>query len=99
MQANMCDRCGKNMAVIYITKLQNGKTQNEGLCFKCARELGIKPIDDMIQKMGMSEEDLDKLTSEMMTAFEGAENMEGLMNPPKAEEARRMTAAPPPSPS
>jgi len=86
MQANMCDRCGKNVAVIYITKLQNGKTQNEGLCFKCARELGIKPIDDMIQKMGMSEEDLDKLTSEMMTAFEGAENMEGLMNPPKAEE-------------
>lgn len=46
---------------------------------KCAKELGIKPIDDMIQKMGITDEDLENLTSEMMSAFGGAEGMEGLM--------------------
>jgi len=82
----MCSRCGKNVAVIYITKLENGVTKNEGLCFKCAKELGIKPIDDMMKKMGISDEDLEKLTSEMMSAFGGAEGLEGLMAQPKGDE-------------
>ena len=86
MQPTMCSRCGKNVAVIFITKLENGTTKNEGLCLKCARELGIKPIDDMMKKMGISDEDLDNLTSEMMSAFGGAEGMESLMNQPKGEE-------------
>jgi len=78
----MCSRCGKNVAVIFITKLENGVSKNEGLCLKCARELGIKPIDDMMKKMGITDEDLDNLTNEMMSAFGGAEGMEGLMNQP-----------------
>jgi len=78
----MCSRCGKNVAVIFITKLENGTSKNEGLCLKCARELGIKPIDDMMKKMGITDEDLDNLTNEMMSAFGGAEGMEGLMNQP-----------------
>ncbi len=86
MQPTMCSRCGKNVAVIFITKLENGTTKNEGLCLKCARELGIKPIDDMMKKMGITDEDLDSLTSEMMSAFGGAEGMEGLMNQPKEED-------------
>ena len=86
MQPTMCSRCGKNVAVIFITKLENGTTKNEGLCLKCARELGIKPIDDMMKKMGISDEDLDNLTSEMMSAFGGAEGLEGLMNQPKGED-------------
>ena len=86
MQPTMCSRCGKNVAVIFITKLENGTTKNEGLCLKCARELGIKPIDDMMKKMGISDEDLDNLTSEMMSAFGGAEGMESLMNQPKSED-------------
>ena len=81
MQPTMCSRCGKNVAVIYITKLEGGSTKNEGLCLRCARELGIKPIDDMMKKMGISEEDLEVLNNEMMSAFGGAEGMEGLMNP------------------
>ncbi|MBS1337196.1 MAG: ATP-dependent Clp protease ATP-binding subunit, partial [Oscillospiraceae bacterium] len=60
-------------------------SKNEGLCLKCARELGIKPIDDIIKRMGISDEDLENLTSEMMSAFGGAEGMEGLMNQPKEE--------------
>lgn len=67
------------MAVVFITKLEGGQSKNEGLCLKCAKELGIKPIDDMIQKMGITDEDLENLTSEMMSAFGGAEGMEGLM--------------------
>lgn len=46
MQPTMCSRCGKNVAVIFITKLEGGTSKNEGLCLKCARELGIKPIDE-----------------------------------------------------
>ena len=86
MQPTMCSRCGKNVAVIFITKLEGGTSKNEGLCLKCARELGIKPIDDMMKKMGISDEDLDSLTSEMMSAFGGAEGLEGLMSPSKDED-------------
>ena len=79
MQPTMCSRCHKHVAVVFITKLEGGQSKNEGLCLKCAKELGIKPIDDMIQKMGITDEDLENLTSEMMSAFGRAEGMEGLM--------------------
>ena len=82
MQPTLCSRCHKNVAVIFISKLEGGETKNEGLCLKCARELGIKPIDDMMKKMGISDDDLDNLTNEMMSAFGGAEGMEGLMAQP-----------------
>ena len=82
MQPTLCSRCHKNVAVIFISKLEGGETKNEGLCLKCARELGIKPIDDMMKKMGISDEDLDNLTNEMMSAFGGAEGMEGLLAQP-----------------
>ncbi|MCI9156340.1 MAG: ATP-dependent Clp protease ATP-binding subunit [Lawsonibacter sp.] len=86
MQPTMCSRCGKNVAVIFITKLEGGTSKNEGLCLKCAREMGIKPIDDMMKKMGISDEDLDSLTTEMMSAFGGAEGIEGMMSPAKEED-------------
>ena len=85
MQPTMCSRCGKNVAVIYITKLENGASKNEGLCLKCAKDLGIKPIDDMMKRMGISDEDLEALTTEMMSAFGGAEALDGLMNQAKEE--------------
>ena len=65
MQPTICSRCNKNMAVIFISKLENGETKNEGLCLKCARELHIKPVDDIMAKMGISDEDLDTITNEM----------------------------------
>ena len=81
MQPTMCSRCKKNVAVVFITRLDspNGPAKNEGLCLKCARELNIRPVTDMIEKMGMSDEELEGLTTEMMSAFEGAESLEGLM--------------------
>ena len=78
MNPTICSRCKKNVAVVYITRLEHGTTQNEGLCLKCAKELGIKPIDDMMKKMGISEEELEKINNDMMTAFGGAEGLENL---------------------
>lgn len=75
MQATMCSRCGKNVAVVFITKIENGQTKNEGLCLKCARELHIKPVDDMIEKMGISDEDLESISGDMLSALGGAEEL------------------------
>ena len=79
MQPTLCSRCHKNVAVIFIQKIENGATKSEGLCLKCAKEMGIKPVEDMMQKMGITDEDLEGLTNEMMSAFGGAEGMEGLV--------------------
>ena len=75
MQPTMCSRCGKNVAVIFITRIEAGQTKNEGLCLKCARELHIKPVDDVINKMGISDEDLDSLSGDMMNALSGVEDI------------------------
>ena len=65
MKPTLCSRCKKNLAVIFITKIENGNTINEGLCLKCAKELGIKPVDDLMQRMGITEDDLENLSGEM----------------------------------
>ena len=75
MRPTICTRCGKNVAVVFITKIEAGQTKNEGLCLKCARELHIKPVDDVINKMGLSDEDLEGLTGEMMNALSGVEDL------------------------
>ena len=80
MQPTLCSRCKKNVAVIFITRLEGGQTKNEGLCLKCARELHIKPVDDVINKMGLSDEELDGLTSEMMEALGNAEGLMDIEN-------------------
>ncbi len=79
MQPALCARCHKNMAVIFITKIENNQTKNEGLCLSCARELHIKPVDDIIARMGLTDEDLENLSGEMTNALGGAEGLEGLM--------------------
>ncbi len=66
----LCARCKKRMAVVFVTRIENGKTINEGICLKCARELGIKPVNDIIEKMGLSEDDLDQMDSEMENMME-----------------------------
>ena len=66
MSMPICARCKKNMAVVFITKLENGKTVNEGLCLKCAKELGIKPVADLLDKFGLKDSDLDGLTPETL---------------------------------
>ena len=70
-QPTLCSRCKKNVAVIFITKIEGGESKNEGLCLRCARELHIKPIDDMIGKMGLSDDDLEALTADMSSLMNG----------------------------
>jgi ATP-dependent Clp protease ATP-binding subunit ClpA len=86
MRPTLCSRCKKNYAVIFITKIENGETKNEGLCLKCARELGIKPVDDMMKKMGITDEDLDNMTAEMMNAVNGGEELEESPTPETEED-------------
>ncbi len=74
----MCTQCGKNVAVIFITKIENGVQKQEGLCLRCARKMHIKPVDDVIEKMGLTDDDLDALSGDMMNAFSGMENLADL---------------------
>ena len=77
MQPKLCTKCKKNIAVVFITKIENGVTMNEGYCLKCARSLGIPQIDSAVKQMGISEEDLDTLTDEMSSVFGQMEEAEG----------------------
>ena len=78
MQPTLCSRCKKNVAVVYISRMENGQTVNEGLCLKCARDLGLPQVDDMMKRMGISDEELDTLNSEMLQALNGVESIEDL---------------------
>ena len=79
MQPTLCSRCKKNVAVVFVQRMENGETKNEGLCLSCAKELGINPVDDdLLKKMGLSADDVQSLTEEMMSAMGG----EG-MDPPE----------------
>ncbi len=68
----MCARCKKRVAVVFITRLDGDKTINEGICIKCAKELGIKPVNDILQNMGLSDEDLDRMDMEMNDMLEAS---------------------------
>jgi len=70
MEIQKCARCKKRPAVVFITRLENGQSHNEGLCLVCARELGIKPVDDILKKMGIDENDIENLTGEMAGMLE-----------------------------
>jgi ATP-dependent Clp protease ATP-binding subunit ClpA len=61
-----CSICKKNIAVVFITKIINGKQIQQGLCISCAKKQGIKPINDILEQTGLSEEDLDKMNSDIM---------------------------------
>ncbi len=69
MQPKMCTKCKKNIAVVFITKIEGGVTMNEGYCLKCARSLGIPQIDQAVKQMGFSDDDLDNLSDEMSSMF------------------------------
>ena len=69
MQPKLCTKCKKNIAVVFITKIENGVSLNEGYCIKCARSLGIPQIDQAVAQMGFSDEDLDTLSDEMSNMF------------------------------
>ncbi len=65
MKPTLCTRCKKNLAVVFITKLENGSSVSEGLCLKCARELKLPQVDEIVSRMGLTDEDLDTINEEM----------------------------------
>ena len=71
------------MAVVFITRVDGNEHKQEGICLKCAKELGIKPVNDIIEKMGLSEEDIDSMAEEMqgvMSSLEDGEDPMGIVN-------------------
>ncbi len=80
MNVKLCSRCKKNPAVIYISKIEGDKTTQEGLCIKCAMEMNIGPIKDMLSKMGITEDDIDSLNEQFGSAFLGSEESDSFEN-------------------
>ena len=76
MQPQLCSRCKKNVAVVFLTRMENGQNINEGLCLKCAKGIGLPQVDEVMRRMGITDEDLDNISNEMMGAFGGAESLE-----------------------
>ena len=85
MQPKLCVRCKKNIAVVFITKIENGNTLNEGFCLRCARQLGVPQIDQVVKQMGISEDELDNLSDEMSSMF-------GQIEPEDEDETESRTA-------
>lgn len=69
----LCTRCKKRIAVLFMTRIEGENTVNEGLCVQCARELGIKPVSDLIEKMGISEEELEAMSNQLSELVENGE--------------------------
>ena len=79
MQPTLCARCKKNVAVVFISRMnEKGEPVNEGLCLQCAAKLGLPQVEDMMKRMGITPEDLESLSGEMMQAFGGAEELEDM---------------------
>ncbi|MBQ3077948.1 MAG: ATP-dependent Clp protease ATP-binding subunit [Clostridia bacterium] len=67
----LCSRCKKRTAVVFVSRQENGKTVNQGYCLQCAREIGIQPVDEMLNQMGISEGDVEQMETELQDFFEG----------------------------
>ena len=94
MQPTLCSRCKKNIATVFITRMEGDKTINEGLCLKCAKSLGLPQVNDMMQRMGITDEDLDNLNNEMMQAMDSIDNVEDLPGGEDDEESGKTATFP-----
>ena len=87
MQPTLCSKCKKNVAVVFISRMnEKNEMVNEGLCLKCAAELGLPQVQDMMKRMGITPEDLESINGEMMQAFGGAEELEDMPDMPEDED-------------
>ncbi|MBP3919857.1 MAG: ATP-dependent Clp protease ATP-binding subunit [Clostridia bacterium] len=85
----LCSRCKKRIAVVFMTRLEGGESFNEGLCIQCAKELGIGPVNDMLKKMGIDDDDLERMNADMEQLAQsiGDSDADGLEDADEAEEA------------
>ncbi len=77
----LCSRCKKRPAVVFITRMEGNESQNEGLCLTCAKELGIKPVDDLLNKFGIGQDELEAMDEQFgaLMSPDGEEDAEGFM--------------------
>ncbi len=88
LMATLCCKCNKRPAMVFVQRMEpNGEVKNEGYCIICAKDLGLKPVTDMIEKMGIDEETLDAMSAEMEEMMENGTDMFGMMNPEGYDEA------------
>lgn len=99
MQPTLCSKCKKNVAVVFISRQnEKGEMVNEGLCLKCAAQLGLPQVEEMMKRMGISPEDLENINNEMMQAFGGAEELSDMPAPRmRTTRTTAKAARPPPS--
>ena len=77
-----CSNCNKSPAVLYVTKMENGQYVKAGFCLKCGRDLKIKPVEDLISKMGLSDDDLDNSSELNADDDESTESKSLVMDTP-----------------
>ena len=95
MQPTLCSKCKKNVAVVFLSRMnEKNEMVNEGLCLKCAASLGLPQVEDMMKRMGITPEDLENVSGEMMQAFGGAEEMEDLPDSDEDEEEGKTATFP-----
>ena len=96
MKPTLCSKCKKNVAVVFISRMneKTGETLNEGLCLQCAASLGLPQVEEMMRRMGITPEDLESVSNEMMTAFGGAEELEGMDESDEDEESGKTATFP-----
>ena len=76
MQTTLCSQCQKNVAVLFISKFENGKMVNRGLCLSCAKKLGLPQVDEIMKRMGINDDDdLEALSSELLASLNGGEEL------------------------
>lgn len=72
----LCSRCNKRMAVVFVTKIDGDQSINEGLCLTCAKELGIKPVNDLVDQMGLTDDEVENVSKELMEFMGGTKGEE-----------------------
>ena len=77
----LCSRCKKRMAVIFMSRIENGETINEGVCLQCAKELGIPQVKDLIDKMGITDDDIESMNDQMLEMMQNLENKKPNQHP------------------
>ena len=77
----LCSRCKKRTAVVFITRMEGDKPVNDGLCLVCAKELGIKPVDDLLDKFGITDEDVEQMDQQLGELMNPGEDGEDAFTP------------------
>ena len=98
MKQQLCNRCGERPAVLFIQKMENDKVVPEGLCIKCARELNIGSINQMIEQLGISDEELEQASEQMNMFMENMDDFDfgplgEMFNPENMDGAQTMPFA------